>query len=69
MQTNITSERTYTVSYYKPGTRNQYGVNVSVTGDKKAKVMRDAREMLEQAQGDAIEVHRQFFGDKPKSEE
>ena len=56
MQTNITSERTYTVSYYKPGSKTQYGVSVSVVGDKKAKVLRDAKEMLLQAQKDALEA-------------
>ena len=69
MQTNITSERHYTVSYYQPGSRARLGISVSVTGDKKAKVLREARQMLEQVQSDAMEVHKRFFGDKPISED
>jgi len=68
-QTITTSERQYTVSYYKPGGKAYYGLNVSVTGDKKAKVLREARQMLEQVQSDAMEVHKRFFGDKPISED
>ena len=61
MQTQVTSERTYTVSYYRPGTKDQYGISVQVTGDKKAKVMREAKELLIQAQVDVDEVTK---GDK-----
>ncbi len=53
MQTQITSERTYTITYYKPGTKDTFGISVTVTGDKKRKVIAEAKELLLQAQKDA----------------
>lgn len=63
-QTIISSERQYTVSIHKAGMggKPHYGLNISVTGERKAKVMREARQMLEEVQRYAIEVHDQFFG-------
>jgi len=69
MQTVVTSERQFTIAYHKPRSDTQYGISVTVSGDKKAKVLRDARDLLEQAQKDALEVYKQFLGDEPKSEE
>ena len=60
------SERIYTVSFHKTGSKAHYGFNVVVTGDKKAKVMREAQDMLEQIQGLAIEAHKRYFGDIPE---
>lgn len=69
MQTQTTSERTYTVTYFKPGSKGHYGVSVSVAGDKKTKVLREAKQMLEQAQRDAKEVIQQLNGNEPESED
>lgn len=65
MQQSITSERVYTVGYFKPGQKGAYGLSVSVSGDKKAKVLREAKELLEQAQVTALEVHAKHFKEVP----
>ena len=61
MQTTVSTERGYTVGYFKPGTKLGYGISVSVSGDKKNKVIREARELLEQVQDTALEVHANLF--------
>lgn len=61
MKTQVSSERTYTVGYFKPGQRAGYGINVSVSGDQKKKTLREAKELLEAAQFDALEVHDKYF--------
>jgi len=67
MITHQTSEKTYGVTYFKPGGKGHYGVSVTVSGDKKTKVLREAKAMLEQAQKDAIEVIQQL-GDGNETE-
>jgi hypothetical protein len=49
MITNITTERKYTVSYFKSQAKDSIGVSVSVTHDSKKRAMQDANEMWEQA--------------------
>jgi hypothetical protein len=60
MQTNVTTEKGYSVSYFKPGQKEGYGFSVSATGDKKNKVLKDARELLEQAQATALEFYNKI---------
>lgn len=69
MKTVETSERTYTIGYFKPGQKESYGISVSVSGDKKAKALREAKELLIAAQSDALEVHQQLLGDKTTKKE
>jgi len=69
MQTTVSTERGYTVGYFKPGQKGSYGISVNVSGDKKKKVIREAKELLEQVQADALEVHTKYFGEKPKEED
>lgn len=68
MQTQVTSEKNYQVSYFKPGQKNGYGISVSVSGDKKTKVLREAKELLRQAQSDAIEVYNEYDNRQIKPE-
>ena len=60
MKTLTTSEKSYTVSYFKPGQKDGYGISVSVTGDQKKKALKEARELLVQAQETAIDVYNQY---------
>jgi hypothetical protein len=60
MQTNITSERGYSITYFRPQSKNQYGISVAVTGDHKVKVLREAKELLEKSILDAIEIHKRY---------
>ena len=69
MQTQVTTERQYTVGYFKPGQKESYGISVSVSGDKKAKALREAKELLITAQADALEVYQQLLGKETKKEE
>ena len=69
MQTQVTTERQYTVGYFKPGQKESYGISVSVSGDKKAKALREAKELLIAAQSDALEVYQQLLGKETKKEE
>lgn len=70
MQTNVTSERTYSVSYFKPGTKSHYGISVAVTGDKKAKVIREAKELLLQAEANIkVGEPTNLKSDEPVQEE
>jgi len=68
MQIQTTSEKTYTVSYFKPGQKNSYGLSVSVSGDKKKKTLTEAKELLEQAQVDAIEIYTKYNTGEPEPE-
>ena len=72
-QTITTSERGYTVSIYKAGIggKPHYGLNVSVTGESKTKVVREAKLMFEEVQRYALEAHDQFYpeAEKPEGEE
>jgi hypothetical protein len=58
MNTTVTSERTYSISYYRPGTKLHYGVSITVSGDKKAKVIHEAKELLIQAEADTMQVSK-----------
>ena len=69
MQTTVSSEKTYTVGFFKPGQKGAYGISVNVAGDKKTKVLREAKELLEKVQADALAVHTKYFGEKPKEED
>lgn len=69
MQTQVNSEKTYSVSYFKPGMKSAYGLSVAVSGDKKAKVIREAKEILRQAQADALEVYNEFNPRQSKTAE
>jgi hypothetical protein len=53
MQTNVTTERGYTVGYFRGAGKGQLGFTISVVGDHKVKVIREAKELLEQAVKDA----------------
>lgn len=58
MLTNITSTKSYTVGYFKAQSKGTLGVSISVSGDKKLKVLREARELLETALKDAAEFDK-----------
>ena len=60
MLKQIVSEKEYSVSFYLPGTKANYGFSVGVSGESKAKVMREAAELLEKAQMKAIEQHKVY---------
>ena len=62
MQKQITTERAYTVNFHKPGAKDSYGISVTVTGDSKTKVMKEAKAMFKEAQQTAIETYSQFMG-------
>jgi len=70
-QTITTSERGYTVTIYKPGQggKAHYGVNVSVTGESKTKVVREAKMMFEEVQSYALEAHQRFHPEGGESGE
>ena len=53
MQTNITTERGYTIGYFRGASKGQLGFSVSVTGDHKVKVIREVKELLDKAVKDA----------------
>jgi 2'-5' RNA ligase len=55
MQTNITTERGYTIGYYRPASKTQVGITIQVVGDHKSKVVREAQEIMRQATEDAKE--------------
>lgn len=58
MLKTISSERQYTIGYYKPASKIECGVSITVTGDHKTKVIREAKELLGQAIKDAKEFDR-----------
>jgi hypothetical protein len=56
MITNVTTERTYTVGFFKAQGKNTIGVTINVVGNSKMKVLREAKELLEQAIKDSSDV-------------
>ena len=60
MKTQVSTEKTYTLTYYTPATKTKFGVSVSVTGDSKTKVRRESKELLEQAMSDTKEIEQKY---------
>ena len=60
MNTTVTSERTYSISYFRPASKSHYGISVTVKGDKKLKVLREANELLNQAEKDARQIIKNY---------
>lgn len=50
MITNITNEKSYKISYFKPASKVSYGFSVEVVGDKKSKVIKESKELLAEAE-------------------
>ena len=69
-QTVTTSERGYTVAISKAaiGGKPHYGLNVSVSGESKAKVVREAKMLFDEVQRYALEAHAQFYPEAEKPE-
>jgi hypothetical protein len=49
MITNVATEKTYSIGYFKSQSKGGYGISINVTGGSKTKVLKEAREMLVQA--------------------
>jgi hypothetical protein len=60
MNTTVTSERTYSVSYFRPASKSHYGISIQVHGDRKTKVLHEAKELLIQAELDANQVSKSY---------
>jgi len=56
MNIQTVSEKRYSVSYFSVASKEKFGISVSVTGDKKAKVLKEAKEMLITAQENLDDV-------------
>lgn len=50
MKVETISERTYKIAYHQMASKGQAGWSVEVTGDSKAKVIREAKELMTVAQ-------------------
>jgi ribosomal protein L7/L12 len=60
MITSVQCEKSYTVTYFAPQSKNSFGISVSVTGDKKLKVIREAKEILNRAMLDSKEIKDKY---------
>lgn len=56
MQSITNSEKTYKVSYFRVASKSRFGTSIEVVGDSKAKVLREAKEML----GKALENVKEY---------
>jgi len=52
-------EPKYSISYYRPGTKERTGVSISCNGDRMGRVLKNAKKMLRQAFIDAAEVDKE----------
>ena len=57
MHTQVSTERSYSIGFFKAAGKGGYGISISVAGDKKKKGLAEAKELLEQAQLAASEVY------------
>jgi hypothetical protein len=53
MRTEVQTERTYTLGYYKMASKDSTGFTITVTGDRKLKVVKEAAELLAIAKAEA----------------
>jgi hypothetical protein len=50
MQKTVSTDKCYKVSFFRPGTKGDYGISVEVNGDSKAKVLKEAEALLVDAE-------------------